>query len=54
VKPSGKHLQLLIRVPLQSMRDVEFPKTGPGYLDLSRVDALLDQPREVARTEMIE
>jgi len=42
VKPSGKHLQLLIRVPLQSMRDVEFPKTGPGYLDLSRVDALLD------------
>lgn len=37
VKPSGAHLNLLIRVPLAAMRDVDFPTTGPGYLDLSRI-----------------
>ncbi|HME09636.1 MAG TPA: hypothetical protein VKG25_21435, partial [Bryobacteraceae bacterium] len=42
VKPAGRQMQLLIRVPLKAMRDIEFPKRGPGYLDLSRVDALLD------------
>ncbi len=42
VKPVGRQLQLLIRVPLKAMRDVEFPKRGPGYLDLSRVNPLLD------------
>ena len=37
VKPSGPHLNLLIRVPLAAMRDIDFPTTGPGYLDLSRI-----------------
>ena len=41
VKPSGQRLQLLLRVPLASMRDIDFPTTGPGYLDLSRLDTLL-------------
>ena len=41
VKPAGEHLHVLIRVPLKSMRDVEFPERGPGYLDLDRVDASL-------------
>jgi hypothetical protein len=36
-KPAGQHLNLLIRVPLQAMRDVEFPERGPGYLDLDRI-----------------
>jgi hypothetical protein len=34
-------LHLLIRVPLQAMRDVDFPKRGPGFVDLARVDASL-------------
>ncbi len=41
VKPSGERLLLLVRVPLKAMRDMEFPKRGPGYLDLQRVDAAL-------------
>jgi hypothetical protein len=41
VKPSGQHLQLLVRVPLAAMRDVDFPSTGAGYLDLNRVSPLL-------------
>jgi len=41
VKPNGERLRLLVRVPLKAMRDVEFPKRGPGYLDLERADAAL-------------
>ena len=40
-KPSGRHLQLIVRVPLKAMRDVVFPERGPGYLDLPKVDPLL-------------
>jgi hypothetical protein len=35
VKPAGKRLELLIRVPLAAMIDVDIPTRGPGYLDLS-------------------
>jgi hypothetical protein len=41
VKPEGHRLRLLVRVPLGAMRDVDFPRRGPGYLDLSRADASL-------------
>jgi hypothetical protein len=41
VKPSGQQLQLLVRVPLIAMQEVDFPRRGPGYLDLARADAAL-------------
>lgn len=41
VKPEGRTLQLLMRVPLTAMREVDIPKRGPGYLDLARADAAL-------------
>ena len=41
VKPEGNRLRVLVRVPLGSMRDIEFPLRGPGYLDLVRVQPLL-------------
>ena len=41
VKPAGPHLNLLVRVPLKAMRDIDFPKRGPGYLDLDRAGAFL-------------
>jgi len=34
VRPEGQRLRLLVRVPLEAMRDVEFPVVGPGYLDI--------------------
>lgn len=41
LKPLNDRLQLLVRVPLAAMREVEFPVRGPGYLDLRRADAAL-------------
>ena len=42
VKPEGGHLRLLVRVPLEAMRDVDYPTRGPeGLVDLSRVDGAL-------------
>lgn len=41
VKPTGERLQFLARVPLQAMRDVDFPTRGPGLLDLSRAESSL-------------
>ena len=41
VKPSGGRLKVLMRVPLQSMRDIDFPSRGAGYLDLAKTRPLL-------------
>ena len=41
VRPIGDRLELLIRIPLEAMREVEFPTRGPGYLDLARADEAL-------------
>lgn len=41
VKPEGRVLRLLVRVPMESMRDVDFPLTGPGYLVLEAVEPFL-------------
>jgi hypothetical protein len=40
-KPSDHRLELLIRVPLAAMIEVDFPRRGPGYLDLARADEAL-------------
>src|SRR5439155_12757730 len=42
VKPEPAHLRLVVRVPLEAIRDVKFPLRGPGYLELSKLDALLE------------
>jgi hypothetical protein len=41
VKPQGDRLHVIVRVPLEAMRDVNFPLTGPGYLDVARAAPLL-------------
>ncbi len=41
LKPEGQRLHYLVRVPMKAMRDIEFPKRGPGYLDMARVDEYL-------------
>ena len=44
VRPEGRHLRLLVRVPLVAMRDMDYPKRGgktAGFLDLARADATL-------------
>jgi hypothetical protein len=41
VKPEGHRLRLVVRVPLEAMRDMQFPLRGPGYLELAQMDTLL-------------
>jgi hypothetical protein len=41
LKPAGNRLNILVRVPLKTMRDVDFPERGQGYLDFDRVDPAL-------------
>jgi hypothetical protein len=41
VAPGGERAQVLVRVPLEAMQDVEWPTFGPGYLDVSRADERL-------------
>jgi len=47
LRPSGAQLDLLVRVPVKSMRDIDFPKLGPGYLDLFRADQFLQDAATV-------
>jgi hypothetical protein len=37
VRPAGHRLELLVRVPLRAIRDVEFPERPGGYLDTGRL-----------------
>jgi hypothetical protein len=41
VKPEPQRLRLVVRVPVEAIRDVDFPLRGPGYLDLSRIQPAL-------------
>jgi len=41
LRPEGRVLRLVARVPLEAMRDIQWPLRGPGYLELSRLDSLL-------------
>lgn len=37
VKPEADRLRIVMRVPLEVIRDVKFPLRGPGYLELSQL-----------------
>lgn len=41
VRPEGDRLHVLVRVPLEAMRDMDFPLRGPGYLDIAGARPLL-------------
>src|ERR1700704_1022732 len=53
VKPDGKKLELLIRVPLAAMIEVDFPTRGPGYLVLSLADDALRHATKLYLTDNI-
>jgi HupE/UreJ protein len=54
VAPSGDRLHVLVRVPLQAMRDISFPERGPGYLDLERANSLLPDAAKLWISDFIE
>ena len=41
VRPQGQELAMLLRVPLNSLRDIEIPMVNGGFLDMSRIDRAL-------------
>jgi len=47
IKPVGRNLRVVIRAPLEAMRDVNFPLNGPGYLDIARATPLLNDAARV-------
>jgi hypothetical protein len=40
-RPEGQTLRVLVRVPLEAMRDMDYPKRGRDLVDLSRLDPVL-------------
>ena len=47
VKPAGRTLVMLVRVPLEAMRDVDFALRSDGYLDITRSDSLMHQAAQI-------
>lgn len=47
IRPEAGRLGVLIRAPLEAMRDINFPVTGPGYLDFGRADQQLRDAAEL-------
>ena len=43
VRPQGKVMHVVLRVPLEAMRDIEFPQRALGYLDIPKSEPLLKQ-----------
>jgi mono/diheme cytochrome c family protein len=54
VRPEGSTLRVVLRVPLEAMRDISFPVRGQGYLDLARAGALLDDAARLWIADAIE
>lgn len=53
-RPEGQKLQLLIRVPLRAMRDVDFPLLGGGALDVAKLAAQLPDAATLWLAQAIE
>jgi hypothetical protein len=41
LRPAGQTLQMAVRVPLEAMRDINWPTHGPGYIDIEAAGLLL-------------
>ena len=52
-KPAGNKLEVLVRAPMAALREVDFPKRGPGYLEVSKADAALRSHRVRAGREYL-
>jgi hypothetical protein len=54
IRPTGRQLNVLVRVPLNSIRDVVFPQRGNGYLDLDRAAPMLPEAATLWISDFIE
>ena len=51
VKPEGQTLKVLMRMPLKSVQDAEYPRKQNDYVDLTKVDPFL---RDAARVALLD
>jgi uncharacterized membrane-anchored protein YitT (DUF2179 family) len=54
VKPAGERLRLLVRVPMRTIRDVEFPERDGGYLDVEKLAPQLGDAAKVWIADFVE
>ena len=54
LKPAGQRLHLLVRVPLEAIRDVDFPDNGRGYLDIEKLLPLMPDAATIWISNFIE
>ena len=54
VKPEGPALRVLVRVPLEAMRDVDVPRRGSGMLDLRRAEPALREAADMWLSDALE
>ncbi len=54
VKPEGDVLRVLVRVPLNSMRDVNFPIRGTGFLEVSEAEPFLREGAQLWILDYVE
>ncbi len=47
VKPEAGRLRVVMRVPLEAIRDIDFPVRGAGYLDITRATSQLRDAAKV-------
>ena len=50
-KPQGHELQVLMRVPVEALREVQFPVRGPGYLELAKAEGASNEAAKMYLTE---
>lgn len=53
VKPDGKQLNVLIRMPLSILLNMDLPKRGPGFLDLAQIEPALARSGEAVAREVV-
>src|SRR5208337_1963318 len=53
VKPAGNRLELLIRLPMAAVVEVEIPQRGPGYIEMARAEEALRSAVKLYLTDNI-
>ena len=47
LKPEAQRMNLLLRAPIEAMRDINFPVTGPGYIKIHESEEFLRDAAEI-------
>src|ERR1700690_1717847 len=54
VKPQGQVLRVLVRMPLKSITDAEYPRRERDFVDLAKVEPFLDDAAKIALLDSLD